>query len=282
MEEYDISIMRAIKYIENDIHGEITLDQIADEAAFSKFHFTRVFKAVTKESINQYIRKRRLTLAAKDLIETEMPINQLALDYGYTTQEAFTRSFKSFTGLSPHSYRKKGSHFHNLYKAELNESALKRTKQHADYPAQIVKMSTFFIAGLECKEIVDNHQISKLWNRFYDELQEASIDPNTVPCYGYESLDDADVPFYIAAIKVDSLERLPEGWIGVKIPGYKYVSFTLYNDIEQLPYAIEYIYKIQLPAMNLKPDLNFNLEFYDVDYAANDPAYTLKILIPIK
>lgn len=51
MDQYYVSIMRAIKYIENCIRGEITLNQIADEASFSKFHFTRVFKVVTKESV---------------------------------------------------------------------------------------------------------------------------------------------------------------------------------------------------------------------------------------
>ncbi|MGG1657976.1 AraC family transcriptional regulator [Brevibacillus sp. NRS-1366] len=59
MELYDGSILRVIEYMENRIDCDLTLDELASEAAFSKFHFTRVFKAVTKETIYEYIRKRR-------------------------------------------------------------------------------------------------------------------------------------------------------------------------------------------------------------------------------
>lgn len=107
MESYDTSILKVTEYIERRINQKITLEELSREAAFSKYHFMRIFKALTKETLNEYVRKRRLTLAAKELIESDTSLIQIALKYDYASQEAFSRTFSSYMGTSPLSYRKK-------------------------------------------------------------------------------------------------------------------------------------------------------------------------------
>ncbi|WP_052329688.1 helix-turn-helix domain-containing protein [Thermicanus aegyptius] len=282
MNQYDGSILKAIEYIENRIDHEIPLDEIAKVAAFSKFHFTRIFKAVTKENLNDYIRKRRLTLAARALIETDMPIQQIGFTYGYSSQEAFTRAFKQYMGISPKSYRNKGIHYHNLYKEALSEPLLYLKKRQVPYKASIIQKPSFMIGGICLSGELNHHQISVLWNRFYDELQRFSINPETVACYGYESIDETNTPYYLAAIEMDRLENLPPGWRREVIPEHKYAAFTLENVIENIPNAMEEIYQNQLPAMNLKPVQNFSIEYYEADFMANDRTYTLKFLVPVE
>lgn len=282
MDLYDSSILRTVDYIENRITDELTLDELSKEATFSKFHFTRIFKAITKETVNEYIRKRRLTLAAKELIETSTPLIQIALTYGYTSQAAFSRAFKIYTGITPQSYRKKGIHHHNLYKEALSETILQINKQPVRYSASIIEKPSIFIGGISIKGDLRSNQISKLWNQFYEELHKQSINPETARCYGYESLDESNMPYYLAAIEVDSLENLPEGWSGVLIPNHKYAVFTLENVIENISYAIEDIYKNQLPELNVKPEMNYNFEFYDEEFTAHDSRYTLQFFVPIR
>jgi AraC family transcriptional regulator len=282
MDLYDSSILRAIKCIENRIKDEITLDELAREAAFSKFHFTRIFKAITKENLNEYIRKRRLTLAAKELVETNTPIIELALKSGYTSQEAFSRAFKSYTDMTPQSYRKKGVHHQNLYKEPLSETLLKIKKQPVRFQPTIVEKAAFTIGGIKLTGSLQNHSISKLWNVFYEELHKQSINPETVSCYGFESIDETNTPYYLAAIEVDNLDHLPKGWLGEQIPEHKYAVFPLDNVIDNIPFAIEEIYKDQLQEMNVTPVMNYSFEFYDDDFVVHDCRHTLKFYIPIR
>ncbi|HYK75224.1 MAG TPA: helix-turn-helix domain-containing protein [Pseudoneobacillus sp.] len=282
MELYDSSILKAVEFIEKRINEELTLAELAREASFSKFHFTRIFKAITKEPVNEYIRKRRMTLAAKDLIETSIPIIQIALTYGYTSQEAFSRAFKTFIDMTPQSYRKKGVHYHNLYKEALSETLLQIKKQPVRQGATIIEKPSFFIGGMATNGDLDNHIISKLWNQFYEELKKQSINPETARCYGYESLDGNNTPYYLAAIEVDRLENLPDGWSKVHIPAQKYAVFTLDNVIENIAFAIEEIYKNQLRALNVKPVMNYHFEFYDEEFTAHDSRFTLQIFVPIE
>ncbi|GIN87195.1 AraC family transcriptional regulator [Heyndrickxia sporothermodurans] len=283
MESYDTSIFKVIQYLESRMNQEVTLEELSSKAAFSKYHFTRIFKALTKETVYEYVRKRRLTLAAKELIESDTPLIQLAFKFGYASQEAFSRAFKSYMGTSPLSYRKKGAHYNNLYKEVLSEEILQTRKRPIRYATSIIEMSGFCIGGIPLAMNVNNHTISKHWNKFYDELIKYSIDPNTTKCFGYESLDEDNKPLYIAAIEVDSLEDLPNScWVGKYIPPHKYAAVPLDNVIENIPFAIEEIYKNELPALNVKPALNFSLEFYPEHFKANEPTYLLQYLIPIK
>jgi AraC family transcriptional regulator len=282
MDLYDSSILRAINYIEDRIREEITLDELATEAAFSKFHFTRIFKAITKENVNEYIRKRRLTLAAKELVDTSTPIIELALTYGYTSQEAFSRAFKSYTDQTPQGYRKKGVHHHNLYKEALSDKMLQLKKQPVRYQPTIIEKASFTIGGIKLTGVLQNHSISKLWNTFYEELHKQSIDQETTRCYGYEAIDDTNTPYYLAAVEVASLDDLPKGWSGEHIPEHKYAAFPLDNVIDNISYAIEEIYKNQLQALKLTPVMNYSFEFYNEDFVAHDSSYSLQIFIPIR
>jgi AraC family transcriptional regulator len=282
MVTYDASILKAVEYIEANIHDELTLEKLAKEASFSKFHFTKIFKAIAKENINEYIRKRRLTLAATALINTETPIIHIAMEYGYTSQEAFSRPFKTYFGTTPQSYRKKAVHYRNLYKESLSNTMLQIKKQPVRCEPVIVEKSAMVIGGIVIKGNLQNHEISKLWNRFYEDLEKLSLDPETARCYGYESIDETNTPYYLAAIEVEGLVEVPENWTRVSVPGTKYVVFTVDNVIENLGIVAEEIYKTHLPALGLQPDQNYYFEFYHEDFTSHDDNYTIQIFVPIR
>ncbi|MCR8645214.1 AraC family transcriptional regulator [Paenibacillus sp. N1-5-1-14] len=282
MNMYDSSMLRAIVWMEERIDQEITLDEVAKQATFSKFHFTRLFKAVTKESFNDYVRKRRLTRATYALIDTKVSILQIAVDVGYASHEAFTRAFTTYMGLTPLRYRKQGMHHRNLYKEPLTSQWLHKIKFPVREEVQIVHKPETIIAGLHLTGEFDNNRISQLWNRFYDELFKLGINPDQVIGYGYESLDASNTPYYLAAIEVDSLEQYPDRWTCERIPSHQYAVFQLENKIESIPYAIEHIYKHLLPTHGLRPALHYSFEYYDKDFIANNIENCLQLYIPIE
>ncbi|MBM7363101.1 AraC-like DNA-binding protein [Priestia taiwanensis] len=84
---------------------EIDLEQVANHCAMSMYHFHRIFQQVSGMSVAEYIRKRRLTYAAKQLVETDIRIIEIAFMFHFSSQEAFTRAFKAMFHLTPKKYR---------------------------------------------------------------------------------------------------------------------------------------------------------------------------------
>ncbi|MBU5442197.1 helix-turn-helix transcriptional regulator [Paenibacillus sp. MSJ-34] len=99
-------IRRSIDYIEHHLEEPIDPEQVASYAGFSMYHFHRLFSKEVGTSVADYIRTRRLCHAAQLLLYSEEPIIEIALQYGFESQEAFTRAFKKMYGLPPGQYRK--------------------------------------------------------------------------------------------------------------------------------------------------------------------------------
>ncbi|MDF2611237.1 MAG: AraC family transcriptional regulator [Lachnospiraceae bacterium] len=103
--DYSLMIRNSIKYIENNLAEKISLDDLAKRACLSKYHYHRLFHKMVGESVNRYINKKRMENAAKELIETNQPIMEIALKNQYNSQEAFSRAFKKAYNHTPGQYR---------------------------------------------------------------------------------------------------------------------------------------------------------------------------------
>lgn len=94
-------IQKAIDYIEDHLTEDIDYEMVAKEAYSSEFHFQRVFGILCGFTIGDYVRMRRLSLAAVDLRHTEDKVIEIAFKYGYDTPESFSRAFVRFHGVTP-------------------------------------------------------------------------------------------------------------------------------------------------------------------------------------
>ena len=94
-------LQKTFAFIEEHLRDDLESSTISKIAFSSEFHFQRMFFAITDMSLWEYIRKRRLTLAATDLIQTDRKIIDIACDYGYENPESFSRAFKKVHGISP-------------------------------------------------------------------------------------------------------------------------------------------------------------------------------------
>lgn len=99
----------AINYIEDNIKSDIDYKQVAKIACCPNYHFQRIFAFTAEVPISQYIRKRRLTLAAFELQQSTKSVIEIAQEYGYESHSAFTRAFSEFHGISPINARKSGA-----------------------------------------------------------------------------------------------------------------------------------------------------------------------------
>lgn len=87
---------------------QIDMEEVARRAFSSSFHFQRMFHALTDVTVAEYIRKRRLTLAAQELSMSSDKVLDIALKYGYESPESFAKAFRKVHGLSPSDARIQG------------------------------------------------------------------------------------------------------------------------------------------------------------------------------
>ena len=90
-----------IEYIERNLDATLDIDEISKVAYSSRYHFQRIFYALTGFTVTEYIRNRRLSLAAEELAATDNKVIDVALKYGYESPEAFTKAFQRLHEISP-------------------------------------------------------------------------------------------------------------------------------------------------------------------------------------
>ncbi len=111
MEEWLRNIQRIIGEIDLCIkdcnNEEITLKRISDSLGYSEFYVSRKFREISGMQFRDYLRYRKLAFALKDVRDTDKSLLDIALDYGFSSHEAFTRAFKEAYGITPSEYRQK-------------------------------------------------------------------------------------------------------------------------------------------------------------------------------
>ncbi len=105
------SVRRALDYIEANLEDELDLSAIAAEAYLSVAQLYRAFYALVGHPVKEYVRKRKMSIAAQRLRDTDRSIDSIAWEAGFETAAAFAKSFKRLVGLTPAAYRKAAIHY---------------------------------------------------------------------------------------------------------------------------------------------------------------------------
>lgn len=153
----------AINYIEENICEPINIEEVSKIACCSSYHFQRMFAYMADVPLTEYIRRRRMSLAAVDLQSSCEKVIDVSLKYGYDSPTAFNRAFKSIHGIAPSQAREEGS----LLKAFTPISFKITIKGDSELNYRIEKKESFRIVGISMpleKEIEKNFEIvPQMW-----------------------------------------------------------------------------------------------------------------------
>jgi len=105
LNDYKRRLLRVLVHIQQHLDEPLPLERLAEVACFSPYHFHRVFKGMVGESVKEYVRRLRLERAASRLKLGSASVVDIALEAGYDSHEAFTRSFRNAFGRSPSRFR---------------------------------------------------------------------------------------------------------------------------------------------------------------------------------
>ena len=279
-------VQNAVDFIEVNLNEPLDLKEVARAAGFSLYHFHRVFQAASGYTLKEYIRKRRLAEAALELRNTKKGILDIALDYGYESQEAFTRAFQKETGRVPGDFRKTRSSFRSFPVLDINLKTKKGDIIMIE--PKIVEKEGFMVIGPAIRTTGDNEENFKRIPNFWIECNNNKVFetiPNLInnnTCYGI-CLDMKGNEFtYMAAVEVSTLEQIPENMIGREIPRAKYAIFTARGPVTQAVQDMtRYIYGEWVSKSEYSLAESPDFELYDERFNDSDDC-EVDIYVPIK
>lgn len=158
-----LQLNEAMRYIEAHLDGEIDFAQAARLACCSEYHFRRMFSFLSGLPLGEYVRRRRLALAALELRDGGVKVIDLALKYGYDSPDAFTRAFQNLHGLPPSEARRPGAGLKAVPPMTFQLTVTGGSEM--DY--RIIEKDAFYIAGLYKRVPLQyngvNPEIAKMW-----------------------------------------------------------------------------------------------------------------------
>lgn len=217
----------AMNYIEENITGVIDMENVAKIAGCSSYHFQRMFTYMAEVPISEYIRKRRMSLAAVDIMNNEKVID-VAIKYGYESPTAFNRAFKSIHNIAPSKMKKEGV----MVKAFPPIHFQISIKGDSEMNYRIVKKEAFKIVGMAAlleKELEKNFEIvPKMWGKAATDGTIPSLIPlmNTElkGLLGVSSCNkETDWKYYIA---VATTNETPEQFDELEVPACTWAVFA--------------------------------------------------------
>ena len=169
--EWIAAMQQAITYMEEHLMEEINYEDVAKHVHTSNYEFHRAFSFLTGMTANTYIRNRRLSLAGREIVETDAKITDIALKYGYETPESFTKAFTRFHGVAPKFAREEAAKL-VLFNPLVIKIAVEGGKS-MDYRIVQTKEQKFIaLARSFSNEIIndeENHEIPDFWEECHDK-----------------------------------------------------------------------------------------------------------------
>jgi AraC family transcriptional regulator len=254
---YAARLDRVLRHIALNLAGDLSLDRLAEVAALSRFHFHRIFAAMTGETAAEAVRRARLNRAAVLLVTTTLPLPRVAAAVGYPDPDSFTRALRSAFGTTPAALRRGGRlppilipktrgelPMHPVTIAVLPDRRLAALPHHGAYPAIGATLSALWqraqATGLVARSTGPTVAI------YYD-------DPSAVPV--------ADLRAH-AGLEIADAADLPEGIDPVILPGGRHAVLRLTGPYSGLPAAWAWLYGVWLPGSGEEPAERAPFEVY--------------------
>jgi AraC family transcriptional regulator len=273
-------VTKALWFIESHFADDVTLAEISEIAGVSRFHMVRAFGVTTGHSVMRYVRSRRLTEAARALVNGAPDILMVALDAGYGSHEAFRRAFRDQFGLTPDRVRAGGT-MDGLLLVEAFE--MEKTEK-TELPApRMVDGRALLVAGLGERFAFENAAgIPALWQRFGPHIGHV---PGQVGIVAYgvcHNNDDAGGFDYVAAVEVADFSALPQDFTRIRLPAQRYAVFSHAGHVSATKATFTAIFNDWLPASGYRMADAPLFERYDHRFDARTGDGGFEIWVPVK
>ena len=230
MKDLKESIVSTIDYIEENLYNKISLDDISRYTGVSKYYLHRIFKSLTGESIIEYVQSRKLTCSIKELVNTDMRIIDIALNYGFDYEQSYIRAFRKNFGYTPLKIRSDKNLLSLVIKEKINTNDILSVGNSITYTPHFVFKQKFNLIGIKHKILSKSgDKTANAYGRdfFYNYKNKIDNIINPQEYFGYTdwSSNNKGFIYYIPSVQVPDSTKILEGMTSISIPAHKYVVF---------------------------------------------------------
>ncbi len=247
-QQYEDRIRRVLKHIHDNPHEDLSLDCLCDIAAMSRFHWHRVFHAMTGETCAEVVRRVRTHRAAGLLVQSDLNIEEIARKTGFSNRQSFARTFQEQFAMTPAQFRKEGCpgqfsiHLRkglcSMFDVDVREEGALRLiglKHEGDYHA----------IGSAFEQVGAAFAARNLWPKSKGMVGVYYDDPSSVEVEKLRSF---------AGVAVSEDLVTPDGLEDLDIPGGPRAVLRFKGPYAGLKAAYDYLYGEWLPASRRVPD----------------------------
>ncbi len=277
-------VVRAIDFVEAHLKDEITVADIAEAASYSVYHFCRVFNRFTQHSPYDYLMRRRLAESARELVETERRIIDVAFDYQFGSPEAFSRAFRRMFGLQPRQWKRRGGAGSRMAMARMTPAHLEHRNRPGGARPTLETRDAIQVAGVMTLVGSDRSAIPELWDLLARELERTgSVRAGSY--YGIASYPENWQQrgfFYMAGIESGSPDVVGCTLVTKTMPPSDYARFAHKGPYGDVQLTLDYAYQTWLPRSGRSLAYPLEIECYGRSRPGpEDKALDLEILLPV-
>jgi AraC family transcriptional regulator len=270
-------IAEAVDFIEAHLKADIAVADMAEAVSYSVYYFCRMFNRVTHHTPYDYLMRRRLSEAARALLQTDRKIIDIAFDYQFNSPETFSRAFKRVFGTPPSQVRRQGrvdgrrlmprltrahiEHINQAYAAGRDVEgyavgggvegyAVGRGIEGTYLRPVLEERDAFWVAGVMTWVRQDRAVVSELWDLLVRELARGGGAPASGDYYGiaYSPGDWEGRGFlYMAGIEVQGRQIAAPALVLKRVPALRCARFVHKGPTRDLPLTLDYVYHTWLP-----------------------------------
>ena len=270
------AVRTAVDFMETHLLEDISAEDAARTVYLSPFHFQRGFRALSGYSVGEYIRGRRLYLAALELIRGDTQVTDVAYKYGYETPESFSKAFRRFHGMTPAEVKRRGHIPRPFLPLKITLTVQGGTNMDVRYET----IQTFKVAGISRR--FKNEGAYRAIPAWYDELREQGV-LDTLGEFAV-CVDDngtEDFAYWVAKPYIGG--TLPEGQEVMELPTATWAIFTATGPLPGARQTVNTpIFSEWLPG---NPEWEMDGSFSIEHYLPGDTAavnYKSEIWVPVK
>jgi AraC family transcriptional regulator len=289
--EYVQRIDRVIDYLRGNLDRQVKLEELARVACFSEYHFHRIFRAVSGETLNNFTNRLRLEKAARLLRYSGQSLTDIDLECGFSSSATFSRAFRSGYDTSPRQFRKSGEIkkskiCKDLFSAQEYLFPMSLAEKRAAFPVRLIDVPERQIAYIRVTSAFEMDRVLAAlktmigWARSKGIFSQGTLfgmsvdDPYVTPKHLYR--------YEVCFASCSSFECI-EGMSKLKMPAMRYAATRVSGDIRTVTTATDYLIRGWLINSDYEPEHAPGLEvFLNKENAMDWSHLELELCIPVR
>lgn len=257
---------RALDFVESHLREPVGVADMAAAVAYSLYHFCRTFKAATHFTPYDYLMRRRIAEAAREVLASERKLIDIAFDYQFNNPETFSRGFKRVLGVQPTQWRKQGAAGdqwpgYRQMMPRLTAAHLEHLQRGAPWRPTIEARPALSLIGV----MTLGDDTARAWDRLRRELAACGLTDAGGAFYGWtwctaDGATEGGVTATMAAVADSGISTEAGALVAKTLPARTYLRVPHRGAARDLALTLDYAYHIWLPQSDYRATLPWYVE----------------------